>query len=391
MKRGNVALLIILLSAIAAPAHEGHDHGAADLAQSTAPTLGAPIKVSKETQFLLGVRTAPAVEETLPERFSALGTVQVPPHQHAVIHPPFAGQLAAPEGRPVAEIGQAVTAGEVLAVVEQILPTSERAALEARLAEQRSALRQAEQEAALAHGERSRVEQLGDAASGKRLAEARSAAHIASEKVAGLREALQELEQSATRDDGARFAEIRSPLSGLVVASHVTPGEFADPQKVLYEIVDPTHMHVEADIYEADLAAASRASTAQIRTQAWPDRSLTGALRFIGQRLAPHTRTVKAYFDVDNREGLLREGMFVDVYIESEGTRTGVIIPKGAVVNNGGQQLVYVKTAPETFIARPVEIVGTWDTRVMLAQGVTAGEIVVVQGTYQIRASARSK
>ena len=80
--------------------------------------------------------------------------------------------------------------------------------------------------------------------------------------------------------------------------------------------------------------------------------------------------------------------MAVDVLIESQKTRTGLMVPKEAIATEGGRSLVYVKTAPELFTARPVTARGPWDNEFIVEEGLEDGDIVAISGLYQIRMSA---
>jgi len=316
--------------------------------------------------------------------------VHVPPESQADIHSPFTGQLMSQDGFTPPTLGQSVEAGQVLALVEQAIEAPARATLGADVQRLESELQQAREQASLAANELERVQALGEAASAKRLAEAETALRVAQQNVQGLANALQQFKQADMNEGaGSRLIEIRSPLDGVIITSHATPGEYVEPAKLLYEVVNPDHVHVEADIYESDLAVLTEASKALIRSDAYPDVRFEGDLHFVSSRLEQDTRTVPAHFHVDNHDRLLRDGMFVTVEIETDKTETGVMVPKSSVVNNQGVNMVYVKTSPETFVSRQVHVVGTWGDRIMVSSGVEPEDIVVVQGMYQVRASAQ--
>ena len=279
--------------------------------------------------------------------------------------------------------------GDILAFVEQVINLSESVSLATEITRTESELNQASEEASLARIELDRVRQLGDAVSARRLAQVRAADAVARQKVAGLERALGQLRTGRqSTGNSPRIVTLKAPISGVIVAAHVTPGEFVKPEKLLFEIVDISRIWVEADIYETDLALVEKARQALIISEAYPNEKLIGTLAFIGQRLDPNSRTIKAVFDAKNDHNRLREGMFVDVSIETQIQETGLMFAKSAVVNQGGRKVVYVKTAPETFVARPVEITGVWGDLVMASAGVKEGDIVVVQGMYQVRSSA---
>ena len=392
IQRRAVGLLVLFVCAVVSDstwAHGGEDHTGASLATSGGAVLGQPISVPKPTQFLLGIETARAKKRSVPSQFSALGHVSIPTAQQADVHSPINGFLVTGDEFPVPTPGMRVEKGEILAMAEQIFDAPETLSVMTDIAKTESELGQSREELSLARLELERLRKLGDSVSGRRLAEAGSAQAIAEEKVRGLAIALGKMREIVSMGEGnPRLIPIYAPISGVIVASHVTPGEFIESQKLLIEILDNSSVWVEADVYEMDLAIVEDAGRAEIISEAYPAERFEGALNFVGQRIDPDTRTIKSVFTVENPEGRLRDGMFVNVRIETKTVKTGVMFPRAAVTNEGGRDVVYVKIAPETFVARLVTKEGTWGDQVMVTEGVEDGEIVVIQGMYQIRTSA---
>ena len=392
IQRRAVGLLVLFVCAVVSDstwAHGGEDHTGASLATSGGAVLGQPISVPKPTQFLLGIETARAKKRSVPSQFSALGHVSIPTAQQADVHSPINGFLVTGDEFPVPTPGMRVEKGDVLAMAEQIIDARETLSVMTDIAKTESELGQSKEELSLARLELERLWKLGDSISGRRLAEAKTAQAIAEEKVRGLAIALGKMREIVSMGEGnPRLIPIYAPISGVIVASHVTPGEFIESQKLLIEILDNSSVWVEADVYEMDLAIVEDAGRAEIISEAYPAERFEGALNFVGQRIDPDTRTIKSVFTVENPEGRLRDGMFVNVRIETKTVKTGVMFPRAAVTNEGGRDVVYVKIAPETFVARLVTKEGTWGDQVMVTEGVEDGEIVVIQGMYQIRTSA---
>jgi len=383
--------LIAFLVPASSWAHGGEDHTGSSLATGGGSVLGQPITVPKPTQFLLGIETVRAKKRSVPSQFDALGHVSIPTGQQADVHSPFNGFLVTGDDFPVPTPGTRVQKGDVLVMAEQIINAPETLSVLTNIAMTESELGQSKEELSLARQALERLRKLGESVSGRRIAEAESAQAIAEEKVRGLSVALGKMREIVSMGEGnPRLIPIYAPISGMIVASHVTPGEFIEPQKLLIEILDNSSVWVEADIYEMDLSIVEDAGRAEIISEAYPTERFEGALNFVGQRINPDTRTIKLVFTVENPEGRLRDGMFVNVRIETKTVKTGVMFPRAAVTNEGGRDVVYVKIAPETFVARLVTKEGTWGDQVMVTEGVEDGEIVVIQGMYQIRTSASS-
>jgi multidrug efflux pump subunit AcrA (membrane-fusion protein) len=177
---------------------------------------------------------------------------------------------------------------------------------------------------------------------------------------------------------------VRAPVDGVVTDVHIVPGEVVPVDKAMIEIVDPTRVRVEAIIH--DLALASRIGAATTATRLLPDQVVPLTLLGVSPRVDALDQGVHAIFAVPEAQApSLRIGMPVDVFLATGATRLRTAVPRAAIAEAGGRQVVFVRNAPETFEARPIRI-----ERVIgpLAEitGVKAGEKVVIQGVEQLKA-----
>ena len=237
IQRRAVGLLVLFVCAVVSDstwAHGGEDHTGASLATGGGATFGQPISVPKPTQFLLGIETARAKKRSVPSQFSALGHVSIPTAQQADVHSPINGFLVTGDEFPVPTPGMRVEKGDVLAMAEQIIDARETLSVMTDIARTESELGQSKEELSLARLELERLRKLGDSISGRRLAEAKTAQAIAEEKVRGLAVALGKMREIVSMGEGnPRLIPIYAPISGVIVASHVTPGEFIQSKKLL--------------------------------------------------------------------------------------------------------------------------------------------------------------
>ena len=110
---------------------------------------------------------------------------------------------------------------------------------------------------------------------------------------------------------------ISSPIPGVVVEKTVTQGEMVSPEKVLFTVSDLSSLWVSIDVYEKDLSRLKAGMEAKLLVAAYPDTEFKGSISYIGDFMDEKTRTVKARVSIDNREGLLKPGMFATVSMDS--------------------------------------------------------------------------
>ena len=100
-------------------------------------------------------------------------------------------------------------------------------------------------------------------------------------------------------------------------------------------------------------------------------------------RLAPSvdpiTRALRAEVEVDNREALLRPGMFVEVTVVVERRIDVAVVPREAVTDRGGRRVVFVLTGQRVAL-REVELGLGDDEVVEIRSGVEPGDRVVLRG-----------
>jgi RND family efflux transporter MFP subunit len=124
-----------------------------------------------------------------------------------------------------------------------------------------------------------------------------------------------------------------------------------------------------------------------ITSAAYPGVTLGGRVSYIDPQVQQETRTAKLRVEVPNAGGRLRLGMYVDVNA-ADATRQGLFVPKAAVQVIGSRPVVYVASVehPGQFVERDVEVGDAVGDRVPVLSGLAAGERVVTEGVFFLRA-----
>jgi multidrug efflux pump subunit AcrA (membrane-fusion protein) len=110
-----VILLLLTLAGSSLYAHGGEDHGEAGGSGVTSATPGY---MSKASQFLLGVRTVLAKNQSVSKQISALGRVVAPPTSQVQVYAPQSGLLIASSDVPYPNQGDWVRKGQAIAVLQ---------------------------------------------------------------------------------------------------------------------------------------------------------------------------------------------------------------------------------------------------------------------------------
>ena len=234
-----------------------------------------------------------------------------------------------------ARLGDTVTKGQVLLRVQS-------ADISAAFADYRKA--QADEQLARTQLERS--DQLYDkgAISLKDLQVARDTAAKAKVDVETAAEKLRLL-GNPTLDRPTGIVDIQAPISGVITDQQVTNAAgvqgLASPNP--FTISDLSNVWIVCDVYENDLANVHLGEKAEIRLNAYPDKTFTGMISNVGPILDPNIRTAKVRIEVRNA-GLMRPGMFATATFHGQTKETYAAVPATAILHLHDQDWVYVPT-----------------------------------------------
>ncbi len=183
---------------------------------------------------------------------------------------------------------------------------------------------------------------------------------VSEERVEAARTAM---ESAATALRLARsrraFAEVASPIDGVVSGRTVEPGEYMAVGKELVTIVDLATVEVDALVPAADVADLSSGQQGEFQLESGPQWFM-GTIR----RISPSTSDPNRFFDVylkvqnqrDEGRYLMRPGMYAEVRFVRHRYADAVGVPADAVVYEGGQRVLYlIKDAVERV---PVQVQG---------------------------------
>jgi membrane fusion protein, heavy metal efflux system len=184
---------------------------------------------------------------------------------------------------------------------------------------------------------------------------------------------------SANLDQPSGTVEVRAPISGVITDQQVTNAAgvagLGSPNP--FTISDLTYVWIICDVYENDLSAVHPREKADIRLNAYPDKTFTGTISNIGPILDPNIRTSKVRIEVRN-PGLMRPGMFVTTTFHGRKKEAYAAVPATAILHLQDRDWVYIPAGDKTL--RRIEVKGgdmlPGNLQVILS-GVSVGQEVV--------------
>lgn len=363
-RRSGIAAVALLLALPLATtrAHEGHDHGDGAVATATINQAvpqrlaDGALFVPKPTQRILAIRTVFTEIASHATAIELPGRIIPDPNASGYVQASVSGRLSPPPGGFV-RLGAPVVAGQVLAYVVPPLTAAESS-------DQRQRQGELDQQIAIVERRIARFEALARAGAVSRvqLDEARL-------ELAGLRDRRAALDR-VRREPEALVA----PVPGRIAAANAIAGQIVETNAIVFHVVDPDRLWIEALSFAPLPATLRRASARDAE-----GRALT--LRHAGTGLVDRNQAIVVHLSIVDGPPGLRPGQLLSVMVETEHQRVGVIVPRTSVLRGAnGQLLVYEHVAAERFEPREVRVEPLDAERMLVAAGLDRGRRVVTQG-----------
>ncbi len=180
--------------------------------------------------------------------------------------------------------------------------------------------------------------------------------------------------------------ELKSPITGLLVSSHIHLGEPVEPDKELLDISDLREVLAIARVPESQAATLKPGSKAHIRISALGDQSLDGEMIRLGTSADRESGTINAIFKVANPDLKMRPDMRAEFSIVLNKRANVLAIPRAALQGDASKRFVYVKhfDLPNAFIKVPVQVGEMNDRFVEIVSGLLPADEVVTRGAYSL-------
>ncbi|MBI5910060.1 MAG: HlyD family efflux transporter periplasmic adaptor subunit [Betaproteobacteria bacterium] len=348
-------------------AHEGEDHGNDKKGPSAAPgdagtdnasarrLADGGVFMPKAMQRRLGIRTIAAEPGELARGVELNGRVISDPNAGGRVQASQSGRIeSGPHG--LATLGQRVKKGDVLAYVKPVASAIE-------LGNQRAQLAEITAQHGFTEKKVKRLEALEGSVPQKEIDAARA-------EFASLAERKTVVGASLSHREA-----LVAPASGVVSAASAVSGQVVEAREVLFEIVDPQRLMVEALAYDPEMLADIAGASAVL------PHGASLPLVFVGGAQQLREQALPLVFRIKPPLPPLAVGQPLKVVVQTRRTIKGIAVPLAALTRSGGGDTVaWVHAGAETFVAKKVRFQALDGANVALIEGIAAGDRVVTAG-----------
>lgn len=158
---------------------------------------------------------------------------------------------------------------------------------------------------------------------------------------------------SVSENNISRTVSIHSPINGFVSKVNVNTGKYVNPTDVLFEIIDPSSIHLNLKVFEKDLSKLSKGQTIIAFSNNDEEKKYRGEISLISNDLSPE-RIAEVHCHFDNTDKSLKPGMYMNAEIELK-SHDAQAVSEEAIVSFEGKDYLFVKKSDKEFEMLPVE------------------------------------
>jgi len=180
---------------------------------------------------------------------------------------------------------------------------------------------------------------------------------------------------------------IKSPISGFIVQKNVTNNTLvrADNGSALFTISDLKEVWVQANVYEANVEQVNIGDNVEVSILSAPDKVFIGRIDKILNVLDPTSKVVKVRIVLQNPDYILKPQMFASVLVSNpEKGKEAICIPSKSLIYEKSRYYVLKYKGKGKADITPVEIINTLGDKTYINAGINEGDKVIASLTLQI-------
>nr|WP_294793130.1 efflux RND transporter periplasmic adaptor subunit [uncultured Mucilaginibacter sp.] len=189
----------------------------------------------------------------------------------------------------------------------------------------------------------------------------------------------------------ARSVNIYSPISGFVSKVNVNIGKYVSPTEVLFELVNPTDIHLALKVYEKDLDKLYIGQKVISYTNNNPEKKHEGEILLIGRDLSAD-RNTEVHCHFEDYDKSLVPGTYMNAEVQIKNAKAAAI-PTDALVEFEGKQYLYKVVAKNSYEMTEVNIGESENgyTEILNPSSRLNNATLVIKGAYSLLMMMKNK
>lgn len=181
----------------------------------------------------------------------------------------------------------------------------------------------------------------------------------------------------------SKSINIYSPISGYVSKVNVNIGKYVNPSDILFEIVNPSDIHLALTVFEKDINKLAIGQSLLAYTNTNPEKKYPCKIILIGKDFSEN-RSTEIHCHFTDYDKALLPGMYMNAEIELKSQQSNVL-PSDAIVNYENKNYIFVSKGNKQFEMKEITI-GTIENGFteIISNNDLKEATIVIKGAYNL-------
>ena len=180
----------------------------------------------------------------------------------------------------------------------------------------------------------------------------------------------------------SKSINIYSPISGYISKVNVNTGKYVNPSDILFEIVNPTDIHLALTVFEKDINKLAIGQSLMAYTNTNPKKKYPCKIILIGKDFSEN-RSTEMHCHFNNYDKTLLPGMYMNAEIEIKSQQSNVL-PSDAIVSYENKEYIFVAKTNKQFEMKEVTIGQTENEYTEILSNELNDANIVIKGAYTL-------
>jgi cobalt-zinc-cadmium efflux system membrane fusion protein len=138
-----------------------------------------------------------------------------------------------------------------------------------------------------------------------------------------------------------QYVPVISPIDGFIEKVKVQVGQYVDPQKEMFMIVNTNHIHADLMVFEKDVHKVKKDQKISFTVESVPGSQLTAKIYSVGKKFEQNPKAVHVHAEIDQKKDYLIPGMYINAKIQQQGFAVKSL-PESAIIEEAGKTYIFI-------------------------------------------------
>jgi cobalt-zinc-cadmium efflux system membrane fusion protein len=177
---------------------------------------------------------------------------------------------------------------------------------------------------------------------------------------------------------------VRSPIKGTIIENNIVIGQYlkedSDPVASVAEL---SKIWVAGQVKEKDIRYINDIADVEVKLISFPEKIINGHIYHINSIIDEDTRSVQVLVECDNKDKIMKPGMFVTAKFKHN-IENSIVIPTKAVFQMDDISFVFVNIGKNKYLKQKIEILTEEKDSVIIKSGLKADDAIIVNGGFYL-------